>query len=56
NVDSNTATATVSLVSLIFPAEIPVTGSMSTTVIALGLLAFGLGLGLVTSVRRRRIV
>jgi hypothetical protein len=29
---------------------------MSTTVIALGLLAFGLGLGLVTSVRRRRIV
>ena len=56
NVDSNTATATVSLVSLIFPAEIPVTGSMSTTVIALGLLAFGLGLGLVTSVRRRRII
>ncbi len=56
NVDSNTATATVSLVSLIFPAEIPVTGSMSTTVIALGLLAFGLGLGIVTSVRRRRIV
>ena len=57
-VDSDTATATVSLVSLIFPAEIPVTGSMSMTVIALGLLTFGLGLGLglVAMVRRRRIV
>ena len=55
-VDSNTATATVSLVSLIFPAEIPVTGSMSTTVIAFGLLTLGLGLGLITLMRRRRIL
>jgi len=55
-VDSNTATATVSLVSLIFPAEIPVTGSMSTTVIAFGLVTLGLGLGLITLMRRRRIL
>ena len=55
-VDSNTATATVNLVSLIFPAEIPVTGAMSTTVLGFGFVTFGLGLGFVLLVRRRRLL
>lgn len=56
NVDSNTATATVNKVALIFPAEIPVTGSMSMTVLGLALVALGLGLGAMLFVRRRRLV
>lgn len=55
-VDSNTATATVNLVSLIFPSEIPVTGAMSTTVLGFGFVTFGLGLGFVLLVRRRRLL
>lgn len=55
-VDSNTATATVNKVALIFPAEIPVTGSMSTTVLGLALVVLGLGLGTMVLVRRRRLV
>lgn len=55
-VDSNTATATVNKVSLIFPAEIPVTGSMSSDVLGLSLVFLGLGLGTMILVRRRRLV
>ncbi|MDA3001915.1 MAG: choice-of-anchor K domain-containing protein [Actinomycetota bacterium] len=55
-VDSNTATATVNKVTLIFPAEIPVTGSMSMTVLGFGLVTLGLGLGAMLLVRRRRLV
>jgi uncharacterized repeat protein (TIGR01451 family) len=55
-VDSNTATTTVDKVSLIFPAEIPVTGSMSSNVLGLSLVFFGLGLGTMILVRRRRLV
>jgi uncharacterized repeat protein (TIGR01451 family) len=55
-VDSNTATATVTKGALIFPAEIPVTGSMSSGVLGLSLLFLGLGLGTMILVRRRRLV
>ena len=55
-VDSNTATVTVNKVALIFPAEIPVTGSMSMTVLGLALVTLGLGLGTMFVVRRRRLV
>jgi uncharacterized repeat protein (TIGR01451 family) len=55
-VDSNTATATVNKVSLIFPAEIPVTGSMSGNVLGFALVFLGLGLGATIVVRRRRLV
>lgn len=55
-VDSNTATETVNKVALIFPAEIPVTGSMSMTMLGLALMTLGLGLGAMILVRRRRLV
>jgi uncharacterized repeat protein (TIGR01451 family) len=55
-VDSNTATATVTKGALIFPAEIPVTGSMSSGVLGLSLVFLGLGLGALIVVRRRRLV